>query len=111
MERDHLAERSAEIGRVVKERFCAWKERYHVIGDVRGLGGMIGLEFVKDQKSKEPNAPFVAQLIQETVHRGLMIENAGTHGNVIRFLAPLTMTDAQLSAGLDILEASIKALL
>lgn len=111
MERDHLADRSAEIGCVVMERFRKWKSLYPVIGDARGLGGMIGLEFVKDQISKEPNAAFVNALIQEAVNRGLMLESAGTYGNVIRFLAPLTMTDEQLSAGLDIMEASIKALL
>ncbi|MDF2838988.1 MAG: gabT [Evtepia sp.] len=111
MERDHLADRSAEIGRVVMERFFHWKTIYPVIGDVRGMGGMIGLEFVQDQDSKEPNAPFVNTLIQEAVNRGLMLECAGTYSNVIRFLAPLTMTDAQLNAGLDIMEESIKALL
>lgn len=111
MERDHLADRSAEIGRVVMERFQAFKTRYPVIGDVRGLGGMIGLEFVTDQSSKEPNPQFVNALVQAAVSRGLMLESAGTYGNVIRFLAPLTMTDAQLGAGLDIMEASIKALL
>jgi 4-aminobutyrate aminotransferase/(S)-3-amino-2-methylpropionate transaminase len=109
MERDHLADRSAEIGRVVTERFRQWMEKYPVIGDVRGLGGMIGLEFVRDQKSKEPNAQFVNDLVQEAVKRGLMIESAGTYHNVIRFLAPLTMTDAQMHAGLDIMEASIQA--
>jgi 4-aminobutyrate aminotransferase/(S)-3-amino-2-methylpropionate transaminase len=111
MERENLAQRSAEIGRIAMERFRSWKDLYPVIGDVRGLGAMIGLEFVKDQESREPNAPFVNALVQEAVKRGLMIENAGTYGNVIRFLAPLTMTDEQLSAGLDIMEESIKALL
>ena len=110
MERDNLAQRSAEIGRIATERFAAWQTKYPVLGDVRGLGGMIGLEFVKDKETKEPNAPFVNALVQEAVQRGLMIESAGTYGNVIRFLAPLTMTDEQLKAGLDIMEASIEAL-
>ena len=111
MERDQLAERSAEIGKIAMDRFQQFKVRYSVIGDVRGMGGMIGLEFVKDRESKEPNAPFVNALVQEAAKRGLMIENAGTYGNVIRFLAPLTMTDEQLYAGLDIMEEAMKALL
>lgn len=111
MERDHLADRSAEIGRVARERFLRLQEKYPVVGDVRGLGGMLGLEFVTDPESRQPNAAFVNNLVQEAVRRGLMIESAGTYGNVIRFLAPLTMTDEQLAAGLDILEASIQALL
>lgn len=111
MERDHLAERSMEIGRIARERFLSFQQKYPVVGDVRGLGGMLGLEFVTDQTSRQPNAAFVNNLVQEALKRGLMIENAGTYGNVIRFLAPLVMTDEQLSAGLDILEESIKALL
>ena len=111
MERDHLADRSAEIGRIARERFLRFQERYPVVGDVRGLGGMLGLEFVTDPDSRQPNPTFVNNLVQEAVRRGLMIESAGTYGNVIRFLAPLTMTDEQLAAGLAILEASIQALL
>ncbi len=110
MERDHLADRSAAIGKVVLARLTQWQKEYPFLGDVRGMGGMIGIEFVKDPVTKEPDAPFVNALVQEAVRRGLMIENAGTYGNVIRFLAPLVMTDEQLEAGLAILKASIDAL-
>ena len=111
MERDDLAGCSCEIGEKVSKRFNEWKEKYPVIGDVRGLGGMIGLEFVKDQKSKEPYPEFSAAVISGCAKKGLMIEEAGTYGNVIRFLAPLVMTDEQLEAGLDIYESVIKELL
>ena len=111
MERDDLAGRSCEIGEKVSKRFNEWKEKYPVIGDVRGLGGMIGLEFVKDQESKEPYPEFSAAVIKGCAQKGLMIEGAGTYGNVIRFLAPLVMTDEQLEAGLDIYESVIKELL
>lgn len=111
MERDDLAGRSCEIGEKVSKRFNEWKEKYPVIGDVRGLGGMIGLEFVKDQKTKEPYPEFSAAVIKGCAQKGLMIEGAGTYGNVIRFLAPLVMTDEQLEAGLDIYESVIKELL
>ena len=111
MERDDLAGRSCEIGEKVSKRFNEWKEKYPVIGDVRGLGGMIGLEFVKNQESKEPSPEFSAAVIKGCAQKGLMIEGAGTYGNVIRFLAPLVMTDEQLEAGLDIYESVIKELL
>ena len=111
MERDDLAGRSCEIGEKVSKRFNEWKEKYPVIGDVRGLGGMIGLEFVKNQESKEPYPEFSAAVIKGCAQKGLMIEGAGTYGNVIRFLAPLVMTDEQLEAGLDIYESVIKELL
>ena len=108
MERDDIAGRSCEIGEKVSKRFNEWKEKYPVIGDVRGLGGMIGLEFVKDQKSKEPYPEFSAAVISGCAKKGLMIEGAGTYGNVIRFLAPLVMTDEQLEVGLDIYESVIR---
>lgn len=107
MERDHLAERSCEIGKKVMARYEEWKEKYDVVGDVRGLGGMVGLELVKSQSTKEPAPVLTSALIQECVRNGLMIEGAGTYGNVIRFLAPLVMTDEQLEAGLQIMEKAL----
>ncbi len=107
MERDHLADRSLEIGKKVTDRYHDWQKKYRCIGDIRGLGGMIGLELVKDQESKEPDAPLTAALIQECAKNGLLVENAGTYGNVIRFLGPLVMTDEQLEAGLEIMEKAL----
>lgn len=107
MERDHLAERSMEIGRRVTERYHALMEQYACIGDVRGLGGMVGIEFVTDRESKTPDAALTKAIIQACAAKGLLVENAGTYGNVIRLLAPLVMTDAQLEAGLDIFASAI----
>lgn len=108
LERDHLAERSREIGKKVMTTYESWKKKYPVIGDVRGVGAMVGLELVKDQTAKTPNAELVAKVIQHCVQNGLIIENAGVYNNVLRFLAPLVITDAQLDAGLKILENAIK---
>lgn len=107
MERDHLAERSCEIGEKVTARYHKMMEKYPIIGDVRGLGGMIGIEFVKNKETKEPAPELTAAIIQNCAKDGLMVEGAGTYGNVIRFLAPLVMTDEQLEAGLDIFEKAI----
>ncbi|MDY3766013.1 MAG: 4-aminobutyrate--2-oxoglutarate transaminase [Lachnospiraceae bacterium] len=108
MERDHLAERSCEIGEKVTARYREMMAKYPVIGDVRGLGGMIGIEFVKDQQGKEPDPGLTAAIIDECAKNGLLVEGAGTYNNVIRFLAPLVMTDEQLEAGLDIFEKAVK---
>ncbi|MGN0985156.1 MAG: aspartate aminotransferase family protein [Candidatus Enterenecus sp.] len=108
MEREDLAARSRQIGEKVMERARTWQKKYPVLGDVRGLGAMIGLEFVKDPETKEPNGQLVSDLVQECARHGLLIENAGRWGQVIRFLAPLVMTDEQLERGLDILEAAIQ---
>ena len=107
MERDHLAQRSLEIGEKVMTRYREWMEKYPIIGDVRGLGGMVGIEFVKDQTTKEPAPELTSAIIQECAKHGLMVEGAGTYNNVIRFLAPLVMTDEQLEAGLTIMEAAV----
>lgn len=110
MEKNHLADRSLEIGRKVTARYESMKEKYECIGDVRGLGSMIGLEFVKSKETKEPDAALVKALVQKCARKGLLVESAGIYGNVIRFLAPLVITDAQLEAGLDIMEESISEL-
>ena len=107
MERDHLAQRSLEIGEKVMTRYREWMEKYPIIVDVRGLGGMVGIEFVKDQTTKEPAPELTSAIIQECAKHGLMVEGAGTYNNVIRFLAPLVMTDEQLEAGLKIMEAAV----
>jgi 4-aminobutyrate aminotransferase/(S)-3-amino-2-methylpropionate transaminase len=107
MERDNLADRSLEIGEKVVARYKELQKKYPVIGDVRGLGGMVGIEFVKDPETKEPDAEFTSNVIQTCASKGLLVEGAGTYNNVIRFLAPLVITDEQLAAGLDIFEAAV----
>ena len=104
MERDNLALRSKEIGKIVMDRYKALMEKYEVIGDVRGLGAMIGIEFVKDRKTKEPDPILTKRIIMECANNGLLVEGAGTYNNVIRFLAPLVITEAQLHEGLKIFE-------
>ena len=108
MQRDHLDKRAEEIGRTVTKRYRKWQEDCPVVGDVRGLGAMIGLELVKDKETKEPAPELTRKVILTCAQKGLLIENAGTWGNVIRFLAPLVITDEQLEAGLEILESAIR---
>lgn len=108
IEKEHLVERANEIGQICFSAFHKWKDQYDVIGDVRGLGAMIGIEFVKSKQSKEPNKELVDKIIKNAFQHGLIIENAGIYGNVIRFLAPLVITDEQLEAGLRIFENAIK---
>lgn len=108
MERDHLAERSTQIGDCVREKYNELKAIYPIIGDVRGLGGMVGIEFIKDDKDKSPAPELTSAIIQNCAQHGLLVEGAGTYNNVIRFLAPLVITDEQLEAGLSIFEAAVK---
>ena len=111
MKRDDYAGKARHIGELVTAGWKKMAEKYDVIGDIRGLGAMIGIEFVKDRKTKEPATELTARLVQEALQRGLLIENSGTWNNVIRFLAPLTMTDEQTEAGLAVFEEALRAAL
>ena len=108
MDRDRLPQRALEIGKVVTSRYRKMAESFDAIGDIRALGAMIGLELVKDRATKEPDPQLVSAVIADCASHGLLLESAGTYSNVIRFLAPLVITDAQLQAGLDILEAALR---
>ena len=110
IEDENLCERSLELGVAYTARVEEWQQQYKEIADVRGLGGMIGVEFIKDRLTKEPAPELVNALTQHCVRDGLIIENAGTYGNVVRFLAPLVTTDEQLEAGLAIMGDAIDAL-
>ena len=83
------------------------KEKYQVIGEVRGLGSMIGLEFVKDRETKEPAPEMVKEIINSCFEEGIILINAGLLGNVIRFLPPLVMTIEQAEYGMDVLDKEI----
>jgi 4-aminobutyrate aminotransferase / (S)-3-amino-2-methylpropionate transaminase / 5-aminovalerate transaminase len=109
IEKRGLNERAAIIGEKVMERFDQFSRKYDIIGDVRGLGAMCAMEFVKDPVTREPNKEIVASIVNEANKRGLITLSAGLHGNVLRTLMPLVITDEQLEEGLTILEQSIAA--
>ena len=108
MKRDDYAGKARHIGEVVTGRYKELQKKYPVIGDVRGLGAMIGLELVKDKETKEPATEIAGKLIQNALQKGLLLEGCGTAGNVIRFLAPLTMTEEQMDKGLEIFEEALR---
>jgi 4-aminobutyrate aminotransferase len=89
-------------------RFNEMKNRHRTIGDVRGLGLMIGVELVKPgTNTPDPDAfPFLAKHTRE---HGLLILDCGPNGNVIRFIPPLCVTAAELDQGLDIIDAALTA--
>jgi 4-aminobutyrate aminotransferase/(S)-3-amino-2-methylpropionate transaminase len=109
IERDNLCARSMEIAKKCSGEFGQWKDKYEEIGDVRGIGCMIGIEFVTDKKSKAPNTQLVSDIVAFSAQHGLIVESAGAYSNVIRFLCPLVVTDAQLDCGLKILQSAIES--
>lgn len=81
-----------EIGDYLKDRFLELQEKYKIIGEVRGMGLMLGIELVKDRKTKEPTAEQMAELMDLCKDRGLFIEKGAMAGNVIRIKPPLCIT-------------------
>ena len=106
-----MLEKAVQLGEKVRARFLNLQEKYEIIGDVRGLGPMIGMELVKDRESKEPAADEAGELVRRCYEKGLIILRCGPYHNVIRTLMPLVITDDQLERGFSILEEnlSIKA--
>jgi 4-aminobutyrate aminotransferase/(S)-3-amino-2-methylpropionate transaminase len=109
MTKEDYPGKALKIADKCMKRFNAWKDKYEFVGDVRGVGAMMGIEFVKTKAGKEAFADIVNAIVADAWTRGLVLESAGTYGNAIRFLCPLCVTDAQLDAGLDIFEQSIEA--
>ncbi len=102
-----LFARANAIGAVVAKRAAAWKERFPLVGDVRGVGAMWALELVKDRATKAPAKDETNAVSRRGYARGLVTITAGTYGNVIRTLMPLVISDDELAEGLDVLEASL----
>ena len=107
IEAEQLASRGARVGDRVRGRFCALAERYGAIGDVRGLGAMVAMELVTDRATKAPAKELATRLQAAALKRGLLLLTAGTFGNVIRVLVPLTVEDAVLDEGLAVLEQAL----
>ena len=107
IEKEDLNGKSIKLGKYITDRLLEMKEKYEIIGDVRGLGSMIGVEFVTDLKTKEPAADFAKKVIKKCYEKGVIIIGAGLLGNVIRFLPPLVMTEEQVKYGMDAFEKSI----
>lgn len=104
----NLNERAIHIGKIVTNRMENLKQEISDIGDVRGIGAMIGIEFVKNNDPGKPNTDLCDKIVKGCADEGLILLSAGTYKNVIRILSPLVITDEQLIKGLDILEDQIR---
>ena len=96
-----------KVGAILENRLNGWKEKYKIIGDVRGLGPMRLVEFVKDRETKTPDPDLTLKIIRDAVSKGIILIRAGLFSNCIRLLPPLVITEDQLNEGLDVLEGAI----
>jgi 4-aminobutyrate aminotransferase/(S)-3-amino-2-methylpropionate transaminase len=109
MEAERIPAHAQRTGDRVKARFRQWAEQFTCIGDVRGLGAMVGLELVTDRESRTPDKALTGRVLAAALERGLVLLSSGTFGNTIRVLAPLTADDAIIDEGLDVMGAALEA--
>jgi 4-aminobutyrate aminotransferase len=105
---ERLVERANQLGGEIKSLLGRLQADLPQIAEVRGLGAMIGVEFV-DAKTREPDSMFAKRVQARALEDGLLLLTCGIHFNVIRFLMPLTVPDAVFAEALGILERSIRA--
>jgi 4-aminobutyrate aminotransferase / (S)-3-amino-2-methylpropionate transaminase / 5-aminovalerate transaminase len=109
IEEEGLLERAEVVGKTIRSRWEHIAEDVPEVGEVRGIGAMIGVEFVRDRGTREPHGAFVGALMQEALGRGVVSVSCGPDHNVLRHLLPLVITDEQLDEGLDVLAESATA--
>jgi 4-aminobutyrate aminotransferase / (S)-3-amino-2-methylpropionate transaminase / 5-aminovalerate transaminase len=110
-EEEGLVERAERIGETIRTRMLGWQERFDAIGDVRGLGAMLAVEYVQDRATKEPAPEIATRVAEEAAARGLLLLKAGIHSNCNRVLCPLVISDAELEEGLGAWEEALEAVL
>jgi len=98
------------LGDVMREVMNGWKTQFPLVGDVRGLGPMMLVEFVKDRAAKTPAAPEdTLAVVRHAVAHGVIVMRAGLYSNCIRLLPPLVMPEDMLREGLSVLGRAIEA--
>jgi 4-aminobutyrate aminotransferase/(S)-3-amino-2-methylpropionate transaminase len=100
---------AARLGREITKRLAEMRGTHPLVGDVRGLGCMQALEFVRDPRTKEPAKEETKAIQREARERGLLVLTAGMYDNVIRLLPPITMPSDAMARALDVLDESITA--
>jgi 4-aminobutyrate aminotransferase/(S)-3-amino-2-methylpropionate transaminase len=103
-----LLARGAEIGERIRGRFEEWASRHENIGEVRGLGPMLAVEFVTDRTSRTPAPEIASAVLEHALQAGLILLRAGIHGNCVRVLVSLVATDDEIAEALDIFGAAVE---
>ncbi|MDP9296986.1 MAG: 4-aminobutyrate--2-oxoglutarate transaminase [Actinomycetota bacterium] len=109
IDEEGLLDRSEQIGKVIRSRWEEIARDVPEVGDIRGIGAMIGVEMVRDRDSREPAGEYLSAFMGETQKRGVVTVSCGIYHNVLRHLLPLVITDDQLDEALDVLADSAVA--
>lgn len=108
---EKLNSRAVEMGEYLNQGLRQLQKHYEVIGDVRGRGLFLGVEFVKDRDSRSPNEAFGIQVTQRCLELGLnvnIVRGLGGMGGVLRIAPPLTISVDEIDQGLEILEQALQ---
>ncbi len=108
MKDENLNERAKYIGAIIMDRMRETQKECSAIGDIRGVGAMIGIEFIKNGDYSQADSELCSQIVKGCAEEGLVMLSAGMKKNVIRILSPIVITDDELHRGLDILIQQIK---
>lgn len=103
-EKEPLVENSQKMGEYIKERLRKIADKCVYLGDVRGMGLVMGIEFVKDKKTKQPAPELIKPIIDKCAENGLLVGSVGMYGNVLRVAPPLVITKEQADESLAIME-------
>ena len=109
IDRENIQENARLVGRHLKDRLLALQERQPLIGEVRGLGLMLGIELVKDRQTKEPAATEAADVLERCKDRGLLLGKGGLFGNVLRIKPPMCLTIDDADFLVDCLDETLAA--
>jgi len=108
IDREKLLARAVKLGRIINRRFRKMMKKCPGIKEVRGIGSMQAIEFIKDEKTWQPDTQTCQKVIARALKNGVILAGAGLNRNVIRLLIPLVITDEQLNEGLDVVEEAVK---
>jgi alanine-glyoxylate transaminase/(R)-3-amino-2-methylpropionate-pyruvate transaminase len=109
IDRNHIQQNAHEIGSHLKQRLLELAERQPLIGEVRGMGLMLGVELVRDRVTKEPASIEAASVLELAKERGLLIGKGGLHGNVLRIKPPMCLTRNDADFLVDCLDEVLTA--
>ncbi|WP_080872788.1 4-aminobutyrate--2-oxoglutarate transaminase [Oceanobacillus timonensis] len=109
IEEEELVAKSEVLGQNIEDKLTELADKHECIGDIRRLGAMVAIEIVENRVNKFPNKARTAAITNYANENGLLLLSAGLNGNVIRFLAPLVITDTELEKGLLILEEAFES--
>ncbi len=110
IEEDGLQENSRVIGARLKAGLKALTKSHPLIGDVRGMGLMLGIELVRDRGTKEPAKAETLELLEQTREMGVLVGKGGIDGNVLRIKPPMCITAEDADFALDVLDRGLKAI-